>query len=418
MRSKTEFLVFVILTAFVLISASTWFTGCATAPVQKEMTPEQKQAYEDSLLRVYKRQMALKWSLGYEPYKQKDYPRAKKYFKEVAELDTIGTYGKVLYQRLGDCYLQMNQPDSAEWAYLIGVERLPDNAYFYKVLAYIYRRDNRIDDAIEMYTTLTTLEADSANNWKTLGELYVRNDDKESAIESYQQAMELDPADMQTKEILDNLVGSTEERIALRESMVEQTPDDMSKRLDLAKLYYQIAEYEKAVAQLVVVTEKEPDNLEALEYLGQSYQELEKFTAAATAFKKILAAKPDDKKNICNLAIAMASQGQFTAALGQVNKALSIDANFGLAYIARGMAYETAAERCVDQNDGKVTFDDKLVYQKASNEYKNAAAKDPVWASEANRRNTYVKTMVPTSSDKFMHKGQASPEGPCYTWIQ
>lgn len=417
MTSRKQFTILSALAVLLLWATTLWLSGCATAPVQKEMTPEQKQAYADSVERAYKKQMQLKWSLGYEPYKQKDYTRAKKYFKEVADMDTIGLYGKVLYQRLGDCFLQLNQPDSAEWAYSIGVDRLPDNAYFYKVLGYIFRRDGRTDEAIDMYMALTDLEPDSASNYKTLGELYV-SDDKDAAIEAYQKAMELDPADMKTKEILDNLVGSAEERIALRESMVEQAPDDMSKRLDLAKLYYQTADYENAVKQLVVVTAQEPDNLEALEYLGQSYQELEKFVDASNAFKKILAINADDKKNICNYAISLASQSQFTAALTQISKALSIDSNYGLAYIARGMVYETAAERCVDKNAGKVSFDDKLVYELSSKQYKIATEKDPVWSSEAKRRNSYVRTMVPTKEDMFMHKGQKTPQGPCYTWIQ
>ena len=161
MQKKTQLTVFVSVLILLAMASYLQFLGC-TGAQPKELTPEQKQALRDSLLNVHKRTLALKWSLGYEPYKQGDYAKAKRYFRQVAQIDTTGVYGKILYQLLGDCYVRLNVPDSAEWAYTTGVARLPDNPYFYRALGYIYRIGGRTDEAIQMYETLTTLEPDSA----------------------------------------------------------------------------------------------------------------------------------------------------------------------------------------------------------------------------------------------------------------
>ena len=119
-----------------LLFAALYIFGCA-ATQPKTMTPEEKKAYQDSLDQEHKKKLNLQWSFGYEPFKQGDYTRAKGYFKKVAELDTGGVFGRVLYQRLGRCYLELGQPDSAEWAYLTGINNRPDDAYSYKMMVYI-----------------------------------------------------------------------------------------------------------------------------------------------------------------------------------------------------------------------------------------------------------------------------------------
>jgi hypothetical protein len=103
-RLKREGIVFIGIA--VLVTAAVYFFGCAATQTNTTTrTPEQEKAYRDSLNMEYTKKLNLLWSLGYEPYKQGDYTRAKKYFKQVAELDTAGKFGKVLYQRLGNCFL-------------------------------------------------------------------------------------------------------------------------------------------------------------------------------------------------------------------------------------------------------------------------------------------------------------------------
>jgi len=100
----------------------------------------------------------------------------------------------------------------------------------------------------------------------------------------------------------------------------------------------------------------------------------------------------------------------------QIRKALAIDSKYGLAYLSRGIVYEASADKCVSKRGEKVTFDDKLVYKMAYDEYVKAK-RDLEWKPDAERRMKYLETLIPTREDYFMHKNQKSPQSSCYEWI-
>jgi tetratricopeptide (TPR) repeat protein len=416
-RLKREGLV--LLGTILILGTTAYLIGCATAPPKAERTPEQEKAYRDSLEMAHTKKIQILMSLGNEPFKQADYAPAKKYFKQAAELDTSGKFGKLLYHRLGTCYLQLGQADSAEWAYKLGIHNRPDDPYPYEALRYIYRNSGRYDDAIAMSERLTQLEPDSASHYKILGELYIQIDDKDKAITAYQSAVEKDPTDKTTQEILDNLLGSTGDLDAVlqnRKDIVEKFPDDMQKRVDLAETYLKLGQPGPAAEQLVIVTQKETENVYALEMLGEAYNQLENYQQAANTFAKIIKINPDDKKNLCQYAISLRMLGQYTEAMRQVGKALRIDPKYGLAYLARGLTFEISADRCVKQNkDEKILFDDKLIYEQAYYAYREATG-DPFFSTDARRYMEVVKPVIPEASDLFMHKNQSTPRKSCYDW--
>ena len=421
MLKRSQLLVFIGILVLLLALNNLNFLGCAsTGPKTQELTPERQKAIQDSLNNLHTREVQRLFSFGFEPYKQGDYARAKRYLKQVAELDTGSIYGRVLYQRLGDCYLRLNLPDSAEWAYRVGVKRLPDNPYFYSALGYLYRAQGRVDEAIQNYETLVTLVPDSASYHRYLGDLYIRVDDSDKAISAYQKVVNLDASDQRSQEVLSNLLAQTgdlEKVIESQKGLVERDPENIKYRMDLAQSYHRAAEFELAIEQLKFITSKEPDNTLALETLGDAYKQLENFNEAVTVYNQILRLNPDDKKNLCNLSMCYTSLGRYRNAMREVRKALRIDSNYGLAYITRGMIYETSAENCVSEKGGKISFDDKLVYKLAYDEYGKARA-DLEWKSDAERRINYLQTQIPTREDYFMHKDQKTPRGPCYQWIE
>ena len=56
---------------FVSVTAGlVYFTGCAPTAQQQQttMSPEREKAIKDSLMRVYKYELAKQWSTGYEYY--------------------------------------------------------------------------------------------------------------------------------------------------------------------------------------------------------------------------------------------------------------------------------------------------------------------------------------------------------------
>ena len=399
--------------------AMMYFIGCAgTQP--RQLTAEQQKAIDDSLRQVHEHKINLNLSLGYERYKQQSWGKAKKFFLKASEVDTSGIKAKYLYQWLGTCFAMLNQPDSAEWAYNRGLDFAPNHAYFYTALIHLYKIQGRFDEGLKLAQTLIELQPDSASSYKIQGELYRLDQNIEDAITAYNRALELNPKDQETQQILSDLYkqrGDITELIGTLENVVEQMPDNVNKRIELAKAYTQVGEYAKAVDQLKFVLSKEPENISALELIGDAYQNLKQYSNAISTYKQILGIQPNDKKNLCNLAMSYSSAGYYTTALTQIQRALSIDPKYGLAYLTKGMVYENAADKCVEKRDGKISFDDKLVYKMAYDEYQKAK-KDIQWKFDANKRIEYVSLSIPKKEDYFMHKNQTKPRGDCYNWIQ
>lgn len=419
MQKKTPFFTTVIFLAILAVMAvSTLFTGCVST--QKTMTPEQKKAYQDSLMKAHKTELQRTLSFGYEHYRQKNLEDAIPYFRKLIYIDTTGVYSDKSYPILVDLYTKLNEPDSALWVNLKGRELFPDNPYFLKSIGYIYAQRNETDKSIEAYQQLTELEPDVAENWKLLGEQYVIAGMDEEAIDAYQKSVDLDPSDLEARNVLDDLLEGYDvyKVLELRKKLAEQFPDDMKVQLDYAQILFKVGQYKSAVDISKRVVQNQPENLVALELLGKSYQESEQHVLAINTFKKLLEIKPDDKKNLCNLALSYIGIGRYTTALSQVRKALNIDSRYGLAFITSGMVYEMAADKCVaNREEKKLTFDDKLVYKMAYDEYAKAK-KDLNWKSDADSRMGYLVPVIPQKSDYFMHQGQTMPEDPCYSWIQ
>jgi len=426
MKAKTKLILYIGILLMLALAVNMSFWGCASS--QKMRTPVEEKAYQDSIAQVEKRQIQLKFSLGWELYKQKDYKRALPFFIQVSEIDTtLHLYDKELYPALGTCYLQLNQADSSEWAYELGIKRNPKYAYSYEALGHIYKRTQRYEEASKMYQKLVELEPENINHWQELGKNYMTLRDFESAKGAYGKAVQLDPTNTQIQEeyshLLERMGGAGEhfaEMEAAKIILIKEEPDNLQHKIDLAELYFKTGRYPKAIGQLIVVIEKELGNVFSLEILGESYQQTDQFGKAIETYKKILAIQPDDKKNMCNLAISYASRGQYTTALSQVRKVLRMDSKYGLAFSTKGYVYETAAEKCLAQKDNKIDFYDKMVYKLAYDEYLKAK-KDPFVREEAERHIAYLKTQIPTTEDLFMHKNKklSDSAAKCYnSWIQ
>jgi len=422
---KTKLMLFTGILLMLAMTINLGFLGCGGSA--KTLTPERQKAIQDSLDTIQKRKVQLKFSLGWERYKQQNYERALPYLRQVAKMDTFNLFDKLLYQSLGTCYLQLNKADSAEYAYKLGVERNPSYAYSYKALAHIYKSTQRYEVASQMYQKVVELEPDVAENWHELGKIYNLMGDLENAKDAYGNAVRLAPTNAQIQEeygvLLEKMGGASAhfaELEAAKKAIIEQEPDNLQHRIDLAKLYFDNGRYPKAVEQLIIVTEKEPKRIYALELLGESYQQTDQYRKAIDIYNKILAIQPDDKKNMCSLAISYASRGQYRTALNQVQKVIRMDMNFGLAYSTKGYIYETAAEKCLAQKDNKIDFYDKMVYKLAYDEYMKAK-KDFNVKEEAERHLNYLETQIPTREDLFMHKNKklSDAAATCYnTWIR
>lgn len=372
----------------------------------------------DAERKKYEFELAKSWSFGFENYKNKQYESAVKHFWQLARTDTINKFPKV-YRYLGDSYLKLEQPDSAQFVFEKGLEKYPEDAHLHRMVGFLKAQREQIDEAISEYQRVVELEPESKDDWKQLAALYVRADLVEEAIEAYDKVLQLDPDDIEAQKNKTALIASTGDIDAVieeKEKIRTQDSTNAQVRYDLGKLYFDQGEFEKSIERFKEFLQLSPNDVGAMEYIANSYQRVEKYRQAIEEFKKILETDPQNKRALAEISRSYRGLGNFTAARTYANRALAVDNAYGLAWIALGEVYEAAAERCVNKKDGKVEFNDKLVYKLAYDQYERAK-RDLEYRPEAERHISFLQGVLPTKEDMFMHKDQKKPQGECYTWI-
>lgn len=358
------------------------------------------------------------WSFGYENYKNKQYPSSAKHFWRVVKLDTINKFPRV-YRYLGDCYLKMDNPDSAQVVFELGSEKHDDDAHLHRMVGFLKSQREQVDEAIIEYEKVAELEPESVDDLRQLAALYVKADRMEDAIATYDKILAIDPNDLNAQSNQAALMGATgdvEGVIANKENIRAQDPQNSRVRFDLGKLYFDNGDYEKSIELFNEFLTLSPDDAVAMKYIVDSYNNLERYNDAIVQSKKILKDQPSNKEVMVDISRSYKELGRFSSARLYANKALAVDRSFGLGWIALGEAYEASAEHCVGQKDGKVEFTDKLVYEIAANHYRKAK-RDLAYRQEAERHLSFVQAVLPTKDDKFMHKNESKPTGECYDWL-
>ncbi|NIR51024.1 tetratricopeptide repeat protein [candidate division KSB1 bacterium] len=366
----------------------------------------------------YLMELAKYWSFGWENYKNKQYRDAIKHFWKVTKIDTIDKFPKV-YRYLGDSYFKLQDPDSAQYVYELGLKEHPEDVHLHRMVGFFQTQRGQIEDAISHYETVVELEPESERDWMQLASLYVKVERIEDAISAYDRVLELDPDNLEAQNNKTALIASTgdiEKVIQEREKIRQKDPQNSQVRFELGKMYFEQGNYEKAIERFNEFLELSPGDIGALQYVGTSYQRLEQYRDAIEIFRKIIEIEPENKRILAEISRSYKELGQFRTARVYANKALAVDRDFGLGWIALGEVYEAAAENCVEAKGGDVDFNDKLVYELADQKYRKAA-QDLEFRTEAKRHRDYLKPVLPTKEDKFMHKGQTKAEGECYNWI-
>ena len=82
-----------------------------------------------------------------------------------------------------------------------------------------------------------------------------------------------------------------------------------------------------------------------------------------------------------------------------------------------GEIIEASVPYCQKQrNNTKTTFEDKLVYEKAKEQYEYAK-RDPSYNSKARNKISYLQPLLPTREDRFMNQGKTIVSS-CYDFVK
>ncbi len=362
-------------------------------------------------------QIAIWYSFGQEDYKYKHYDKAIPYFWKVAMNDRTGKF-KVVYSKLADCYYRLGKPDSTLLAAYAGLKRFPNYARLHFWAGFIHDRLGQIQCAIPHYEFMVKQYPNKKEYWSKLAYLYYKIDDPK-AIEAQRKVVELDPNDLEAGRLLAEIMNHFgEDPIKALEDLFRKDPTNVENAMRFGKEAYNAGDYEKAIEAFQAVLKVQPKNTTALEYLGRSYEGLSQYTKAIRTYKEILKIEPKNVKVMSLIASVYSLLNDFPNAMVYVNKAKRIDSKNGLPYMVAAEIYENAVSYCSNKRKKQeFTYDDKLVYKRAADEYRKAM-RDPNYAADAKKRLKQLANLLPTKEDYFLHSNRMKPKDKCYSWIK
>ncbi|RPH92644.1 MAG: tetratricopeptide repeat protein, partial [Calditrichaeota bacterium] len=256
---------------------------------------------------------------------------------------------------------------------------------------------------------------------KNVGRLLVSENRNDEALPIYEKLTQLDPNDAEAQEIYASLLAQTgdeEAVIEAKEKALAAKPNDTNLMFSIGRMYFRQADYAKAIEKFNMLLAIKPDDIDALEYKGSALQNEGKFTEAIKEYDKVLALKPDNVKVICESATCYRELKNFRKALSVVQTSIQKQPTYGLGYIVKGEIFEAVADDCIGQREKRITnIDDKLVYEKAYNQYQVAAQNDPQFVDIARKKMQYIQTEIPTKEDKFLFPDVKKPRLECYNWL-
>ena len=374
------------------------------------------EAEQDSIRR---RQVDLDFNLAYyEYYSHKNYKDAIPFYWRAIKNDEELRYPG-MYNQLGQSYIEIEEPDSAQIVYEMGVEKVPDDIYMHERLEWIYEAKSEFDKAIVEAEKILELGGDKQYYLTKLKDLYIRNNQIQEAINIYDKLIELEPDSKELQDQKTNLIklsgGSVIEEY---KKLHEKYPNDRKYIEALMIEYHQENDNVNIISMADKLLALEPENISALEMKSDAYANLQKWKDRINVLNRKLEINSEDPQALCDIAESYNILKNYETARNYATRAIRIDENYGMAYIRIGEAYEFCAEDVILKRGGfsKIRFDDKLIYELAYGQYRRAS-NYPDASGIANRKMNAIKNSLPTKEDKFMNPDQTKANNPVYQWI-
>ncbi len=255
----------------------------------------------------------------------------------------------------------------------------------------------------------------------------VRQDRKDEVIAKIEKATPYADAELQTyfDETLKKLFDDPEEQIVFYEGKLADDPNDLEALRALVNAYEDLNRLDDQIRTLRKIHELDPTYESALA-LADIEQGNSQYEEAAEFYKEALASAPDDqaKKEInIDLSDVYASLGQLQTSKGFINDALSIDSNYGLAYLKLASVYGQAVSSCSDGR--KLEAKDKVVYWVVLDLLNKAKQVDASVTNTVNSQLPTYEAVTPTTEDKFFTLGYEDGQRvnvdsslmSCYSWV-
>jgi len=365
-------------------------------------------------------------STGHQYYQNRAYLEAIPHLKKTVTINpknrSAWKYLSYSYQDQMTKYLNSGDMENAElymdstkMTYYAGIHNFPDYYYFWYMLGYVYNRTGNADSAAVAYEKVVELyENKKIKNKKyaidalmSLGKIYYKQEEIEDALGYFQQVVEIDPEHEEALELVKQISedsGDLEALIESLEKQIENDPTDTTLYVKLIKTAINAEYFQKAVDVADSLTKLTKDNADNWALLGTALQKQESFPRAIKAYERAIALNNRQKQAITEIAICYANEGKLESAKSYCCRSISYYPSYSRTKWIKAEIIERIAGTKID-NDGKITYEGKFIYEKAREIYKSLI-NDLELGSNAKQRYNYLEQFIRTAEDKFMHTNE------------
>lgn len=227
---------------------------------------------------------------------------------------------------LGQCYMQLGQPDNAiaaleRWQVLV-----PDSDQGYVAIAQYYERQGKEDKVIEYLKKAVESQPESVQTMAMLAGMYSKAKREKEAIPLYKKIIELTGGNAELKRqlataLLEN--GEPAEAVQLLTQLAKENPQDTSVKITMARAQVDQRQFPEAIETLKSLVAGDPEDIEALFYLGNAYEQSGQPAEAVKVFTKLVqqsqTGSEDAKKNAPlfqqHLALSYQDMGEYPKAI-------------------------------------------------------------------------------------------------------
>lgn len=239
----------------------------------------------------------------------------------------------------GDAYMrQPNKNTEAIDAYKRASAANPDNVQFYRTLAELYRRDNRIADAIQVLDDGLKKFPRDGNLYTDISWYYSIADRKQEAVDASRAATTLLPKAYLGYTSLCRAYNDNEQAslaVGACNIALGLNPEDGETNFYLGRAFSLLKRnddaakaYDKAVIGLEKFTKTNPDYSDGFYLLGNAYTSTKNYPKAIDAYKRCVDLNPSFVKARFNLGLIYIFQNKKALATEQYEHLKSLDQKF------------------------------------------------------------------------------------------
>ena len=381
---------------------------------------EKKRTLSAEELKRHERDCLIALSNAWEYYKNQEFDSSIRNYRRLVNLGCAEEFAEDVYIYFGRAFIEIGQLDSAVWAFKQGLRHLPEDKNLLENIAYVLGRQHIVDEQIYYYQRYIEVDPRNSEIYLTLTDLLRREQRYDDLIMALHQWLEADPGNAR---IQSDLIAAYElagkDPLTFMRRRWEENPGNSQWGIDYAARLIENADYGMAYRVLEGVIQRTPTAREAYQLLANTALDEGDVDRAISALERLFSVNPTDDQAAMELARAYLRKEIFNQALRWAETAMQTTTNAGEVLYVRAEVYYATADQCVSgRESGTPTFQDKLVYQMAFEDYETAVERG--YRRARTRAEFLEKNYIPSKGDWFLQPADIrlfKPQGNCYSWI-